>query len=193
MSSIYKQLSASLIIIFTSTAYAKPTQFYKPYKNTEQVENITPKLYKLGETKVHLESKINTADYLTEDKLATLYQEKMTQQLKTKNLLANDTSARVITLNLDIQQKRIFAGEGFSGLAGGKLVGKYAHSTLQYSSTLVNSDKLLANFQSDEYIGIGKNGNFGKIFRDLSGKGPPQNELDDVDSFVNKMIENLPK
>ena len=98
MSSIYKQLSASLIIIFTSTAYAKPTQFYKPYKNAEQVENITPKLYKLGETKVHLESKINTADYLTEDKLATLYQEKMTQQLQTKNLLANDTSARVIKL-----------------------------------------------------------------------------------------------
>lgn len=45
---------------------------------------------------------------------------------------------------------------------------------------------------SSEKISLGKSGSLGKIVRDLSGKGSPDNENEDIDGFAKYMIEQLP-
>ena len=55
------------------------------------------------------------------------------------------------------------------------------------------SHKELANYVSAEKISLGKSGSLGKIVRDLSGSGKPENELEDIDSFVQFIIEQLPQ
>lgn len=168
---------------------AKPTQFYKPYKSTEVVENIQPKLYQLGQIDVDFTSKINRSEFLAQENLQNLYKEKLETSLKSKNLLADEMTKFPISINLEIHQKRIFAGEAF----GEKLSGKYAHTEFEYSSSLQNSNKTLATFKSSQYIGIGKHGNFGKILRDISGQGKPEHELADIDAFIDKIVNDLPK
>jgi hypothetical protein len=64
---------------------------------------------------------------------------------------------------------------------------------LQYTSTMTYDNKELANYVSAEKISLGKSGSLGKIVRDLSGSGKPENELEDIDSFVQFIIEQLPQ
>ena len=48
---LYHNTSLTTILIVATTlsmqTYSKPTQFYKPYKSTETVKNIQPRLYKI--------------------------------------------------------------------------------------------------------------------------------------------------
>lgn len=105
--------------------------------------------------------------------------------------MADEQTAQPISLSFDIKQKRVFAGEDLKFL-GSKAIGKYAHSTLQYTSTMTYDNKDLANYVSSEKISLGKSGSLGKIVRDLSGKGSPDNENEDIDGFAKYMIEQLP-
>jgi hypothetical protein len=176
-------------LIISPNLYAKPDQIYKPYKNTEIVENIQPRLYKLKSLNVNFSSRIQRPEYMTQDSITELYKEKIEQSLKEKNMLADATTAQPIDIDLAITQKRIFAGEAF----GQKLTGNYAHSELQYNSTITYQNSPLASYKSEKYIGIGDNGTFGKMFRDLSGKGKPEHEIKDVEAFAEKIVEQLPK
>ena len=176
-------------LIISPNLYAKPDQIYKPYKNTEIVENIQPRLYKLKSLNVNFSSRIQRPEYMTQDSITELYKEKIEQSLKEKNMLADATTAQPIDIDLAITQKRIFAGESF----GQKLTGNYAHSELQYNSTITYQNSPLASYKSEKYIGIGDNGTFGKMFRDLSGKGKPEHEIKDVEAFAEKIVEQLPK
>ena len=49
--------------VITFTANAKPTQFYKPYKNTNTVENIQPKKYLIESVSVNLSNKVNAPSF----------------------------------------------------------------------------------------------------------------------------------
>ena len=55
--------------VSTFTVNAKPTQFYKPYKNTNIVENIQPKKYLIESVSVNLSSKVNAPSFLTQDQV----------------------------------------------------------------------------------------------------------------------------
>ena len=132
---------------------------------------------------------LNKPDYLSQEKVIELYKTKIEESLKAKKMLATEQTPQPILINLDIKQKRIFAGEAL----GNKLSGNYAHSEFEYSSALTDQNKPLAQYKSEKFIGIGKNGNLGKIVRDLSGQGSPQNEIDDISAFSEKIVNNLPK
>ena len=184
-------LILTVIVVSAFTVNAKPTQFYKPYKSMNAVENIQPKKYLIKSIDVNLSSKVNAPKFLTQDQIKERYLQKLTNELKSKGLLADTEKVQPIFLDFKIKQKRVFAGEDLKFL-GSKVVGKYAHSTLQYSSTMTYGNKELANFISSEKISLGKSGSLGKIVRDLSGKGLPDNELEDIDGFASYMIEQLP-
>lgn len=175
--------------IISPNLSAKATQIYKPYKNTETVENIQPRLYKLKSLNVSFSSRIQRPEYLTQDSITELYKEKIENTLKEKNMLADASTAQPIEIDLAINQKRIFAGEAL----GQKLAGNYAHSELQYTSTITYQNSPLASYKSEKYIGIGESGSFGKIFRDLSGEGKPEHEIKDVEAFAEKIADQLPK
>lgn len=181
----------ALIATSTSLVYAKPTQFYKPYKSVNTVENIQPKKYHIETVNVSLASKVDAPTFSTQDQIKERYVKKLTDELKSKGLLADEQTAQPISLSFDIKQKRVFAGEDLKFL-GSKAIGKYAHSTLQYTSTMTYDSKDLANYASSEKISLGKSGSLGKIVRDLSGKGSPDNENEDIDGFAKYMIEQLP-
>lgn len=181
----------ALIATSTSLVYAKPTQFYKPYKSVNTVENIQPKKYHIETVNVSLASKVDAPTFSTQDQIKERYVQKLTDELKSKGLLADEQTAQPISLSFDIKQKRVFAGEDLKFL-GSKAIGKYAHSTLQYTSTMTYDNKDLANYVSSEKILLGKSGSLGKIVRDLSGKGSPDNENEDIDGFAKYMIEQLP-
>jgi hypothetical protein len=181
----------ALIATSTSLVYAKPTQFYKPYKSVNTVENIQPKKYHIETVNVSLASKVDAPTFSTQDQIKERYVQKLTDELKSKGLLADEQTAQPISLSFDIKQKRVFAGEDLKFL-GSKAIGKYAHSTLQYTSTMTYDNKDLANYVSSEKISLGKSGSLGKIVRDLSGKGSPDNEIEDIDGFTKYMIEQLP-
>ena len=174
---------------FTTNAFSKPKQIYKPYHNSEDVTDIQPRLYQLNSVNVSLSSRLNKPDYLSQEKVIELYKTKIEESLKAKKMLATEQTPQPILINLDIKQKRIFAGEAL----GNKLSGNYAHSEFEYSSALTDQNKPLAQYKSEKFIGIGKNGNLGKIVRDLSGQGSPQNEIDDISAFSEKIVNNLPK
>lgn len=176
----------------THVALAKPAQFYKPYKSSILVENIQPKLYLIKDVNVRLSSKTNSPDFQTEEQIKNRYIQKLNEELKQQNLLANEQTTQPIFVNFDIEQKRVFAGEDLKFLSP-KVVGKYAHSTLIYKSTLVHNNVELAKLSSEEKISIGKKGSLSKIVRDLSGGGKPENELEDIDGFAHYMIEQLPQ
>lgn len=181
----------ALIATSTSLVYAKPTQFYKPYKSVNTVENIQPKKYHIETVNVSLASKVDAPTFSTQDQIKERYVQKLTNELKSKGLLADEQTAQPISLSFDIKQKRVFAGEDLKFL-GSKAIGKYAHSTLQYTSTMTYDNKDLAKYVSSEKISLGKSGSLGKIVRDLSGKGSPDNENEDIDGFAKYMIEQLP-
>lgn len=181
----------ALIATSTSLVYAKPTQFYKPYKSVNTVENIQPKKYHIETVNVSLASKVDAPTFSTQDQIKERYVQKLTDELESKGLLADEQTAQPISLSFDIKQKRVFAGEDLKFL-GSKAIGKYAHSTLQYTSTMTYDNKDLANYVSSEKISLGKSGSLGKIVRDLSGKGSPDNENEDIDGFAKYMIEQLP-
>ncbi len=180
------------LLVISATASAKPDQFYKPYKSVNNVENIQPRQYLINNVNVVLTSKIDAPTFLSQDKIKERYIEKLNEELKKKNLLANDKTETPILINYDINQKRVFAGEDLKFISS-KVVGKYAHSTFQYDSTLNNGNSELAKYSSDEKISIGKNGSFGKIARDLTGSGKPENELEDIDAFAKFMVDMLPE
>ncbi|WP_314341399.1 hypothetical protein [Acinetobacter guillouiae] len=138
-----------------------------------------------------LASKVDAPTFSTQDQIKERYVQKLTDELKSKGLLADEQTAQPISLSFDIKQKRVFAGEDLKFL-GSKAIGKYAHSTLQYTSTMTYDNKDLANYVSSEKISLGKSGSLGKIVRDLSGKGSPDNEIEDIDGFAKYMIEQLP-
>ena len=189
----FKQFSILVLVaISTFPVYAKPTQFYKPYKNTNTVENIQPKKYLIESVSVNLSNKVNAPSFLTQDQIEERYLQNLKNELKSKGLLADELTTQPISLSFEIKQKRVFAGEDLKFL-GSKAVGKYAHSTLQYTSTMTYDNKELANYVSAEKISLGKSGSLGKIVRDLSGSGKPENELEDIDSFVQFIIEQLPQ
>jgi hypothetical protein len=181
----------ALIGTCSFSVYAKPTQFYKPYKSSETVENIQPKKYIVGEVNLTLSSKLDAPTFYSQDQIKERYIQKLNEELRLKGLLADQETAQPISVSFDIKQKRVFSGEDLSFLSS-KVVGKYAHSTLQYTSTITFNNKPLATYESSERISLGKNGSIGKIVRDLSGKGSPENEKEDIDGFVNYMIEQLP-
>ncbi|MBU3847051.1 MAG: hypothetical protein H9855_08760 [Candidatus Acinetobacter avistercoris] len=183
----------SIIFITSSTiVIAKPAQFYKPYKSKIDVENIQPKKYELGNINVTLSSKKEAINFLTQEEIHARYIQKLTEELKNNNLLADEQTIKPITLNFDIQQKRIFAGEDLEFISP-KIVGKYAHSTLIYQSNLKYNNQELAELNQSEVLSIGKKGSLSKIIRDLSGKGKPENELEDIDAFAHYMINQIPK
>jgi hypothetical protein len=188
---------ALAIILMTSatsmTTYAKPTQFYKPYKSTETVENIQPRLYKINDLKVNLTSRMERPEYLNQESMTTLYKEQIESQLKEKNMLADENTAIPININLEINQKRVFMGEGFSWVGKEALVGNYSTSEIQYNSTITANDIELANYKSDKYISIGNHGTYAKLFRDLAGKGKPEHEIIDVKNFAERIVNSLPK
>ena len=173
-------------------ASAKPAQFYKPYKSKDTVENIQPKRYIVKDVNVTLSSKMNAPDFLNQDQIKQRYIQKLNADLKAKNLLADAETAQPIALSFDIAQKRVFAGEDlkFLGSNTGK---KYAHSVMRYQSSLSHKDQELATLSSEDKISLGSKGSFGKIIRDLSGSGAPQNELEDIDGFAQHMVEQLPE
>ena len=115
--------------VSTFTVNAKPTQFYKPYKNTNIVENIQPKKYLIESVSVNLSSKVNAPSFLTQDQIEEQYLQNLKNELKSKGLLSDGLTAQPILLSFEIKQKRVFAGEDLKFL-GSKAVGKYAHSTL---------------------------------------------------------------
>lgn len=180
------------VAVIAFSAQAKPEQVYKPYKSAQVVENIQPRLFIINDVKVTLVSKIDAPDFLTQDQIKERYIKKLTEELKINNLLANEKTEKPILVKFDIKQKRVFAGEDLKFLSS-KVVGKYAQSTMQYTSSLNNGAVELAKFKSDERVSIGKKGSIGKIMRDLSGKGNPENELEDIDGFAKYMIEQLPQ
>ena len=180
------------ILSFATTSNAKPTQFYKPYKNANTIENIQPKRYLINNVNVVLLSKTDANDFLTQEQIKTQYIQKITEQLKARNQLADEHTPQPISVNFEIKQKRVFAGEDLKFIST-KLGSKYAHSTLQYQSTLINHDIELARYTSEEKISLGKKGSISKIVRDLSGSGKPENELEDIDGFAQFMVEQLPK
>lgn len=183
----------SIIFITSSTiVIAKPAQFYKPYKSKIDVENIQPKKYELGNINVTLSSKKEALNFLTQEEIHARYIQKLTEELKNNNLLADEQTIKPITINFDIQQKRIFAGEDLEFISS-KIVGKYAHSTLIYQSNLNYNNQELARLSQSEVLSIGKKGSLSKIIRDLSGKGKPENELEDIDAFAHYMINQIPK
>ena len=185
-------LILTVMAVITFTANAKPTQFYKPYKNTNTVENIQPKKYLIESVSVNLSNKVNAPSFLTQDQIEERYLQNLKNELKSKGLLADGLTAQPISLSFEIKQKRVFAGEDLKFL-GSKAVGKYAHSTLKYTSTMTYDNKELANYVSAEKISLGKSGSLGKIVRDLSGSGKPENALEDIDGFVHFIIEQLPQ
>ncbi|OTG91592.1 hypothetical protein B9T34_04620 [Acinetobacter sp. ANC 3813] len=82
--------------IISPNLSAKATQIYKPYKNTETVENIQPRLYKLKSLNVSFSSRIQRPEYLTQDSITELYKEKIENTLKEKNMLADASTAQPI-------------------------------------------------------------------------------------------------
>lgn len=174
------------------SVYAKNKQLYKPYETTNLIENIQPRLYFIQNVNVNLSSKIDAPDFLNEEEVKERYIQKLNEILKEKNLLANDETEKLISVSIDIKQKRIFAGEDLKFISP-KVVGKYAHSTFQYNSTLNLESVEFAKFSSSEKFSMGKKGSISKIIRDLSGNGKPENELEDIDIFASFIIEMLPK
>lgn len=188
-----KQLILPLCLCLSATViHAKPEQFYKPYVSTELVENVQPKQYVIKSLNLSLSSKIDAPDFLNQEQIKARYLEKLNEELKARNMLATEQTKQPIYINFDIQQTRVFAGEGLKFISS-KVVGKYAHSTLQYSSTLNLANVELAKLSVGEQVSLGKKGSLGKIARDLSGSGKPENELEDIDGFAQFMIEKLPK
>lgn len=186
--------STALLISSVSMAtHSKPTQLYKPYKSTETVENIQPRLYKIDNLKVNLTSRMDRPEYLNQESMTTLYKEKIESKLKEKNMLADENTAVPINLNLEINHKRVFMGEGFSRIGKEVLVGNYGAGEFQYNATLTAQNIELANYKSEKYVGIGNQGSFGKMFRDLAGKGKPEHEIMDIDAFSNRIVDQLPK
>ncbi|MCS4296466.1 MULTISPECIES: hypothetical protein [Acinetobacter] len=129
----------ALIATSTSLVYAKPTQFYKPYKSVNTVENIQPKKYHIETVNVSLASKVDAPTFSTQDQIKERYVQKLTDELESKGLLADEQTAQPITLSFDIKQKRVFAGEDLKFL-GSKAIGKYAHALPLFSSmTFISS------------------------------------------------------
>ena len=191
-----KLLSTFLLFytfVFCHVAVAKPQQFYKPYTSEQEVPQVENKRYQLGEINLDFSSKIDREGFLTEQEISNQYRQDIENQLREQNIYADENSQNIITINLNIQQKRVFAGEGFSRIGNESLVGKYAHSTMKYQSTLKLNDQPLATYSSSAKISIGKKGSIGKIFRDLSGGGKPENELEDIQGFSKYIVDNLPK
>ncbi len=184
-------LSLSLLLC-TTLAQAKPEQFYKPYVSSNTVENIQPKQYVIRAVNVTLNSKIDAPSFLNQDQIKARYIEKLNDELKQRNMLATAQTKQPIYVDFDIKQTRVFAGEGLKFISS-KVVGKYAHSTLQYSSTLQSGNAELAKLVVGEQISMGNKGSLGKIVRDLSGAANENNELADIDSFAHFMAEKLPK
>lgn len=188
-----KQLILPLCICLSATiSHAKPEQFYKPYVSSTVVENVQPKQYVIKNLNLNLRSKIDAPNFLDQEQIKARYLEKLNEELKARNMLATEQTKQPIYINFDIQQTRVFAGEGLKFISS-KVVGKYAHSTLQYSSTLSLDNVELAKLSVGEQISLGGKGSLGKITRDLSGSGKPENELEDIDSFAHFIIEKLPK
>lgn len=162
---------------------------YKPYKTEKNAQIISAKRYVVEPIQLNFRSRVNPTEFLTQEKILELYTEKLNTALKNQDLLADQSTEQPIHLRLVIDQRRIFAGEAF----GAKLTGKYAHTEFQYHATLLSQGNTVATFQSEKYLGMGKHGNFGKIFRDLSGQGKPEHELEEIDAFSKLIIEQLPK
>ncbi|SDB88856.1 hypothetical protein [Acinetobacter boissieri] len=179
-------------ILISTTVFAKTDKFYKPYDTVGDVEHIQPKLYVVHNVNVSLSSKINAPDFLNQEQVKERYIQKLNDALGAQNMLANEHTEKPILVDFDIKQKRVFAGEDLSFISS-KVIGKYAHTEFQYTSTLSYNNAEIAKLSVDKMIGIGKNGSFGKIYRDLSGSGKAENELEDIDAFTMLMIENLPK
>ena len=55
--------------VITFTANAKPTQFYKPYKNTNTVENIQPKKYLIESGSVTSSPRVPAPSFLTQNQI----------------------------------------------------------------------------------------------------------------------------
>ncbi|GAB3044826.1 hypothetical protein GCM10027155_07400 [Acinetobacter apis] len=179
-------------VLISTAALAKTDKFYKPYRVVGNVEHIEPKLYIIRNVTVSLSSKIEAPDFLNQEQVKERYVQKLNDALSAQNMLANEHTEKPILVDFDITQKRVFAGEGLKFISS-KVVGKYAHSEFEYSSTLSSNNTDIAKLSIDKVMGIGKNGSFGKIYRDLSWSGKPENEIEDIDAFTNLMIENLPK
>ena len=104
-------LILTVMAVITFTANAKPTQFYKPYKNTNTVENIQPKKYLIESVSVNLSNKVNAPSFLTQDQIEERYLQNLKNELKSKGLLADELTTQPISLSFEIKQKRVFAGE----------------------------------------------------------------------------------
>ncbi|MPW40755.1 hypothetical protein A6M14_05465 [Acinetobacter sp. Ac_877] len=195
--SLYRNISLASTLIITTMlstySFSKPTQFYKPYKSTETVENIQPRLYKINDLKVNLTSRMERPEYLNQESMTTLYKEQIESKLQEKNMLADENTAVPINLNLEINQKRVFMGEGFSRVGKEALVGNYSTSEIQYNSTITANNIELASYKSDKYVSIGNHGSYAKLFRDLTGKGKPEHEIIDVQNFAERIVNSIPK
>ena len=132
-------------------------------------------------------------EYLNQESMTTLYKEKIESKLKEKNMLADENTAIPININLEINQKRVFMGEGFSWVGKEALVGNYSTSEIQYNATITANDIELANYKSDNYVSIGNHGTYAKLFRNIVGKGEPEHEIMDVESFAKRIVDQLPK
>lgn len=194
---LYRNISLATTLIIAATlsmqTNSKPTQFYKPYKSTEVVENIQPRLYKVNNLTVNLTSRMARPEYLTQETMTNLYKEQIERNLKVKNMLADESTVNPIGINLDINQKRIFMGEGFSKVGKEALVGNYGTSEIQYNSTITANSIELASYKSGKYVSVGNSGSFAKVFRDLAGKGKPEHEIIDVKNFAERIVSELPK
>lgn len=193
----YQKLSIAstfaIATVLSTHSFSNPTQFYKPYKSTEVVDNIQPRLYKINNLNVNLLSRMARPEYLNQDNMTTLYKETIEKNLKAKNMFADENILNPININLDINHKRIFMGEGFSKVGNETLVGNYSTSEIQYNSSITANNKELASYKSGKYVSIGNHGAFAKMFRDLAGKGKPEHEIIDVENFAERITNELPK
>lgn len=178
----------SLLIASCSSSPTKPNGPFYPYSSATVVQPyVGKKLYKIGTVNVLLNQVVSNPTFPNQDALSQMFTEKLNRQLSVNNLVG-DGQSEVLTLDVDVRYKRIFAGEAFGMNKG------FGGSTFSYSSNLlVNGTHLATNSMGEVRTQAGLVGNLMNIGKMMAQSASTQDEERQIDAYVNKIIDDLPR
>ncbi len=177
---MYKRLLGvvftSFLIASCSSSPTKPNGPFHPYSSATVVQPyVGKKVYKLGTVDVILSKAVFNPKFPDQDALNQVFIEKLNRQLSESNLVG-ESQSEALTLNVNIRYKRIFYGEAFG------MNSSFAGSTFSYSSDLLVNGTSVGTFSHPE-VRVSK----------MTLSGTPKDEERDIDTYVNKIVDDLPR
>lgn len=190
---IMKKLCLIGVTVVLASCASTPANIasFQPYRLIDKnIQVGTPKSYSLGQSVVHLSERYTNPDYPNEGTLNTLFNTKLHEKLSTQGV----SSEHGYQLDLDIQYKRIYAGEAFGAHS------HFGSSSCRYESKIIQNHQLIAQYDADPIADNNINNNqrnlfanLGKLGTMMTNSGSSKDEENDIDRCVDAIVRDLPR